>query len=243
MRTSLLASLVFLLAASAVPTAGAQSPTVPRAAVPRSAGVAGEGSVAAQQGEAGLVLLLPPRESITRDGPQVITRGVLDDRDMRTLITNGFPARLHYRLELWSRGGWFDNLSSALEWDVTVRFEELTKTYRVSRFTGNRTETLGRFTEWRDAMAAVERPYRVPRPARRSRDRQYFNAVLEVTALSNSDLDEVERWLKGELEPSLRGDGDPGTAMGRAMRTLMTRMLGGEARTYTRRSESFRVQD
>ncbi len=195
-----------------------------------------------QQGGA-LQLSLPSSDVLVSAGPMLTTNGVLDDRDMRRLITNGFPAWLHYRVELWSRGGWFDDPQRAVEWEVSVRYEPLTRTYRVTRYLSpDRVQTLGRFTEYSDAAAAVRRPFRVPLPAQASGRRQYYSVVLEVAALSNSDLDELERWFRGELRPSLRGDADPSTAFGRAFRTLMTRLLGGQKRTYVMRSATFRTQ-
>lgn len=195
-----------------------------------------------QQGSA-LQLALPAADVLVSTGPMLTTNDVLDDRDMRRLITNGFPAWLHYRVELWSRGGWFDDPQRAVEWEVSVRYEPLTRTYRVTRYLSpDRVQTLGRFTEYSDAAAAVRRPFRVPLPAQASGRRQYYSVVLEVAALSNSDLDELERWFRGELRPSLRGDADPSTAFGRAFRTLMTRLLGGQKRTYVMRSATFRTQ-
>jgi len=56
-----------------------------------------------------------------------------------------------------------------------------------------------------------------------------------------SDLDEVERWLSGELRPAVRGKRNPGTALGRGLSTLATRLLGGEKRRYEQRTETFRT--
>jgi hypothetical protein len=94
-----------------------------------------------------------------------------------------------------------------VEWDVLVRYEPLTKTYRVARFVGGQAENLGRFERYEDAQAAVARPFQPRIPARRTRDRQYYIVSLEVKVLSMSDLDEIERWLRGELRPAVRGSG------------------------------------
>jgi len=59
--------------------------------------------------------------------------------------------------------------------------------------------------------------------------------------ISMSDLDELERWLRGELRPAVRGKRNPGTALGRGISTLATRLLGGEKRRYEQRTETFRV--
>lgn len=174
-------------------------------------------------------------------GPVVRTSNVIADGELQKLLQNGFPAHLHYRADLWSRSGWFDDVEASVEWDVTVRYEPLTKTYRVARYFGDRAENLGRFERYADAQAAVARAYQPLLPARRTKARQYYIVVLEVEVLSMSDLDELERWLRGELRPAVRGKRNPGTALGRGLSTLATRLLGGETRRYEQRTETFRV--
>ncbi len=174
-------------------------------------------------------------------GPVIRTANVIADGELKKLLENGFPAHLSYRADLWSRSGWFDDVESSIEWDVFVRYEPVTKTYRVARLIGDRAENLGRFERYEDAQAAVARPFLAPLPARRGRARQYYNVVLEVEVLSMSDLDELERWLRGELRPAVRGKRNPGTALGRGLSTLATRLLGGEKRRYEQRTETFRV--
>ena len=66
------------------------------------------------------------------------------------------------------------------------------------------------------------------------------NSLLDVETLSLSDLDEVERWLRGELKPAVRGQKNPGTAVTRGIRTLVVRLLGGEKRHYEARSGTFK---
>jgi hypothetical protein len=164
---------------------------------------------------------------------------VLDDPDLRDLLDHGFPIRVHFRTELWTVGGWANDLRGTWEWDVVVRQEAMSKSYDVVRLVGREVTNLGRFASRTDAIAAAERPYRVPLVPRRGR-RSYFNVEVEVETLSLSDLDEVERWLRGELGPAVRRPGTAGTALGRGLKVLATRMLGGESRTYEVRSPTFR---
>jgi len=194
------------------------------------------------QAAVGIDVSLPVTSSPVPGGPVVRTANVIANSDFRRLLQNGFPASLHYRADLWSRGGWFDDLESSVEWYVNVRYEPLTKTYRVARIIGDRVETIGRFERFEDAQAAVARPYQPSLPARRTRARQYYIVVLEVEVMSMSDLDEVERWLRGELRPAVRGKRNPGTALGRGLSTLATRLLGGEKARYEQRTETFRTQ-
>jgi hypothetical protein len=159
---------------------------------------------------------------------------------MRDLLNHGFPARLHYRLELWSASGLFDDLRSQVEWDVIVRYNPLERLYSATRIEGERAAALGTFEQLRQVADVVAAPFQpAMRPPTR-RQKYYYNVVLDVEMLSVNDLDEVERWLRGELRPAVRGEKSPGTAITRGARILVTRLLGGEQRHYEARSRVFR---
>lgn len=188
-----------------------------------------------------LAVVTPVVDSLGLTGPIVRATGVLSDRPIRELLDNGFPARLRFRTELWSTAGWFDNMIRAVEWDVVVHQEPLSRTYQVVRVVGDTAVSLGTFTEFTEAVAAVERDYRPPIRARRNRSAQYYNVRLQLEMLSVSDLDELQRWVKGDLTPAVRGQRNPGTALSRGARVLLSRLLGGERRTLESRSRTFRV--
>ena len=171
-------------------------------------------------------------------GPMFHQKGALDDADLRERLSNGFPARLHFKSELWGIGNWFNRLESRFEWDVIIRYDPLEKVYAVFRATEERVSVLGRFDHFADAQAAVEQPYRIPLVPK-GRDRYYYIVRLEVETLSVSDLNEVESWLKGDFNPALRGDKGAGTAIGRGLRGIMLRLLGGERKQVETRSETF----
>ena len=185
----------------------------------------------------GVAIALQPSPA-QADGPVVRTVNVLD-RHTRDLLGSGFPVRLHYRVELWTTGGWFNDLERGTEWDVVLRFDPLAKSYRLARILGDSAMPLGQFPDLAGATAALERPVLVPLGPRRG-ERQYYTVTLEIETLSLSDLDEVERWLRGELRPAVRGKRNPGTALTRGVRTLLVRLLGGEKAEYEARSETFK---
>ena len=182
-----------------------------------------------------------PIESVWADEPPAISSsGLLSDGSMRDLLSNGFPARLHYRLERWSSGRWFDDLKAAFEWDVILKYDVLGKKYQVVRVVNKKAEPLGEYPAVADAEGAAEAPYKVAIGLPKKGERGYYNLLLDVETLSLSDLDEVQRWLRGELKPAVSGKKNPGTALGRGVQTLVVRLLGGEKRHYEARTGKFR---
>ena len=186
---------------------------------------------------------LPAAEALTREGPTIRALDVVSDPETKGLLESGFPARLHFRIELWSAGRVFDAMRSSVEWDLFIYYDALGKRYRVVRVEGDGESitSAGQFGSFEEMIKEVERPQRVPVRAVKQRSRQYYIGVLDVESMSLTDLDEVERWLRGELQPAVRGDGNPGTALGRGIRRVFVRLLGAERRNLQARSRTFVV--
>jgi hypothetical protein len=187
-----------------------------------------------------LDVVLPPQPAWADERPAVSSAGLLSDPSMRDLLANGFPARLHYRLERWASGRWFDNLKAAFEWDVILKYDVLGKKYQVVRVVNKKAESLGDYPGTSEAESAVESPYTAAISLPKKGERGYYNLLLDVETLSLTDLDEVQRWLRGDLKPAVSGKKNPGTALGRGVRTLVVRLLGGEKRHYEARTGTFR---
>lgn len=198
-------------------------------------------AVAEAQNRPTLTVNLPPRDSIGMVGPLVRAQHVLDDGPIRELMDHGFPAQLHYRVELWSTAGLFNRMLRAVEWDLGVRFDPMNKTFEVVRQAGDSVIRLGTFRDYTSAASEVERFYRPVFTPPLSRANLYYNVTLTLEMISVSDLDELDRWVRGDLRPAVRGRRNPGTALSRGARTLLSRLLGGERRTLEARSPSFRV--
>jgi hypothetical protein len=204
---------------------------VPLAAAPLAAAGAQDGR--------GIEIQLAAPGARQSEGPTVRVAGVLDRRELRDLLEHNFPLRLRFRVELWTAGRWFDDVRGTSEWELVIRRDPLDHSYQVVRLVGEQATLMGDFGRRIDAVEAAERPYRVPllpRPGAR----QYYTAAVEIEAMSLSDLDEVERWLRGELRPAVRGQRNPGTALGRGLRTLAVRLLGSESAEYRGRTTTFR---
>ncbi len=186
-----------------------------------------------------LAVIAPTDDRAALDGPMIATSGVLDDRKLEEFITNGFPARLHYRIDLWSRRQFFDNRVDGAEWMVIIDFDQLGRTYSISRQVGDRLVPSGTYKTFADVKTAIAAPFEAPVRAPRNGQRMYYHLVLEIQKVSLSDLDALQGWLRGELQPATRGQRNPGTAIARGFQTLMLRMLGGEDPRYEARSETF----
>jgi hypothetical protein len=166
-------------------------------------------------------------------GATVTATNLFAAPDMRDLVRSGFPASLHYRLELWRTGGLFDDLEGRLEWEVIVQYDPSAQRYRVVGRQSGKVEDLGNFATLATAQMTLERPTRTTLTPDREGSRYYYTLALDIEALSVSDMDQLERWLRG-----VRG-GTAASAVGSGLRTLMLRMLGGEKRHFSGRSTVF----
>jgi len=190
--------------------------------------------------DARLEVTLPPKETWTTDAPTVRTIGVVTAGHTAELIRNGFPARLHYKIERWSAGSFVNDVKARTEWEVIVEYDALNKKYRVIRATPAKAVLLGEYDSVATAEAKVAEPYKPRISAPPKGDKAYYSVTLTVEAMSLSDLDEVRRWLRGELRPAMRGQRNPGTAMSSGLRTLFVRILGGERLQYQQTTGTFR---
>ncbi|HZS61054.1 MAG TPA: hypothetical protein VFA43_17395 [Gemmatimonadaceae bacterium] len=169
---------------------------------------------------------------------------VLANGTIRDLMRSGFPARLHYHVELWTASGVFNTVEDSRDWDIIARYDPLTKHFRAARINPenapDRVDMLGDFDRAQALDSTLAFPYAVPLLPRDHGRRYYYVVALDVDVVSLSDLDEVERWLRGELRPAVRGQRNPSGVVGRGIRTLFLRIIGAEKRHYEARTKIFR---
>lgn len=168
--------------------------------------------------------------------PLVAVRNVLTEKDYDELLRNGFPVRMHVRAEIWTVGRYFDDIRGRAEWDVIVQYNVVEKSYEVARLVGTRVMSLGSYVHFADARAATELAYLPGLPTPRRGQKGYVLVQAELQALEVTDLDELERWLRGEARPAVRGKRSPASALTRGVRTLASRILGAEVRQLEARS-------
>lgn len=178
-----------------------------------------------------------PTLAVTRDGPvaRVQSTGLLRDGRFVDLMRSGFPLRLHYRLELWGvRSGWFDRYVTGAEWDAVARHDPLSDDYILVRTGGSVT----RYSSTEDLAKALAIPYRVALTTDGS-GRFYLVCRLEVTTLNDTDLEELTRWLKGDVTPAVSGHESLGQALAHGAQRVLVRIAGLPTLTLEGRSAVF----
>lgn len=191
------------------------------------------------QGRGGPQLEVSVMTNSPPGGASVRAARLLNDANTRALLANGFPAALRFRLELWRVGGMFDDLESAATWEVLVQYDPYSKLYSVFRRGMRSAEDIGSIASLELVEAEIARPFPVSLRPARGGGQYYYNVSVDVETLSVSDLDELNRWLRGELQPAVRGKRAPLSALRRGFGTLLSRVLGGDSRHYEARSGTF----
>jgi uncharacterized protein DUF4390 len=171
--------------------------------------------------------------------PEVRTSSLLADGKYTALMRSGLPLRLHYRLELWRvRSNWFDHFVRDVQWDVVARHDPLTDDFMLIGHDGRVT----RYTTDEEIARALERPYRIQLdPSGSGGGRFYFSCRLDVATLNDTDLAELERWLRGEARGGVSGDRSVGDALARGLQRVLVRIAGLPRLTLEARSPRFRT--
>jgi hypothetical protein len=174
-----------------------------------------------------------------QDGvPRVQAVSLLNNGKFVSLMRSGLPLRLHYRLELWrTRSTWFDEHLTDAAWDAVAHYDPLPDDYVLIRSSGS----VARHASVDALEKALELPYRVAL-APKAAGKFYYLVRLEVSTLNDTDLQEVERWLKGDVSPTVTGQTELGSTLARSAQRLLVRMAGLPRLTLEARSGSFEVK-
>ena len=174
--------------------------------------------------------------TLARDVPRVQRIGLLSDGRFIALMRAGFPLRLHYRLELWRvRASWFDQFAREASWDAVARHDPLADDFVLIRTGGS----VSRYATPEELARALDIPYTVTlRPT--NSGRFYYLCRLEVSTLNDTDLEELSRWLKGDVGPAVSGEGNLGDALARGAQRVLVRIAGLPRLRLEGRSPAFR---
>ncbi len=160
------------------------------------------------------------------------TEGVLRDRALLGAVESGLPLRFHLRLELWERG-FFDRFRDAVDLRYVLVQDPIDRDFRLD--VGGAERRFPTLLLAQRALEAEMRPALRPRGA----GRYYYLASLEIETLSLSDLEELRRWLRGDVRPAVEGRAPPARAVERGLRRVFVRVIGLPTRRYEARSGNF----
>jgi hypothetical protein len=156
-------------------------------------------------------------------------------------LRSGLPLRLHYRVEVWrSREGWFDTFVRQVEWDVLVRHEPLLDQYTLLTFFGAARQER-RYATLDALGAALAFAYQV-KVAPPDPGTYYYAASVQIATLSDTDLDDLERFLAGDPDPREEGGQKLGDALGREATRFLLRLAGLPSLRLEARSNRFSVR-
>lgn len=167
--------------------------------------------------------------------PEIRVAHLFDDPALAKALDSGLPLRLHLRMELW-RKGFFDRLVGADDVQLALLEDPLDRTLLVETDAAR-----ARYPTASAAEGAIGAAFR-SRLEPDGRGRYYYLAHLDVETLSLSDLDELRRWLRGEVGPAIQGRGSPGRAVERGLRRVFVRVIGLPTRSVETRSATFIVR-
>jgi hypothetical protein len=166
-------------------------------------------------------------------GPRISLGEVLASGGVQESLESGLPVRLQIVTELW-RDRLLDAEEGREEWRATVLFDPLSETYRVETAettVGAAGSTRAATELLRSTIGSALRP---SRPGT-----YYYLSRLEVETFSLTDLEELRRWLRGDLGPAVDADNQVGGAFGRGVRRLFVRALGLPTLRFQARTDEF----
>ena len=160
------------------------------------------------------------------------------DEGLSEALHSGLPLRIRVVADLWKSRTFFDSPKGQGEWRASVLYDPLEGRYRVATGAEGSVEiAVDSLPEVREALQS--RFSMSLRPLERGR--YYYLGKVEVETLSLSDLEELQRWLRGDLAPAVAGDEEIGSAIGRGVGRVFVRILGLQARTFKVRTPKFDV--
>ena len=166
-------------------------------------------------------------------GIELQVSAFLDDRGLQSALHSGLPIRIEVRVELW-KDGFFDSQEAGGTWRASVVHDAISRSYQVT-VAGEEPLSLESMDEvgWAldQAFDGGVTPTR--------EGRYYYLAQVDLETLSLSDLEELGRWLQGDLGPAVSGDRAPETAVARGLRRIMVRALGLPTRRERLRTPTF----
>lgn len=203
------------------------------------AGTAPAAVSAAAQSSLSVKLTLPPPAARATQEPVVSVANMFASQRSHDLLANGFPGRVIITVELWATQFGFDELLGTVSWQRVVRYDLVNRKYRIARVVADSLVEEARVDSIQSVQRLLSRTEAAPIIAPRGRRGLYYTVTAVVETLSSNDLAEIQRWLSGDLRKSLSSDPNPAPSIWRGVRTILSRLLGGDSKRETASSEKF----
>lgn len=180
----------------------------------------------------------PPLEVEVReeDGrARVRLTDILRDQELRDALHSGLPLRVEIVTQLWE-DGFFDSQEGRDRWRASLVYDPLELEYLLT--VRGQTDVERRYSTLPALREVLPRTL-VPALQPPEEGSYYYISRIEVETLSLSDLEELRRWLRGDLAEALGGERDVEGAVERGLRRTVVRLLGMPARRFEARTSTF----
>jgi hypothetical protein len=171
------------------------------------------------QADARVEVQLAP-DSITGPHARVRVRSLLSDPSWRNAITNSYPVRLEWTLQLWQRGGGFLGLAGKagpkVEWKEMIQRNSILGVYELTTDVAGEHIAPQQFSSIEVLAYEIARPLDLVDFAPRSPGNWYYRVTLKLSTLTEDEITKLDRFSSS----TQRGDADPG-----ALQRLINRVL------------------
>jgi hypothetical protein len=183
-----------------------------------------------------VVRLSPPRDPTGARRAWVTVRDLLADSRWSQALDQSFPIRLSFRLEIWRSRAGLDEFQRATEWSTVVQREPLEDQYRVTQLllSGPVEHRYSTRDELTKALGTTSEVDALPTGT----GTFYYNVTLQITALSDEDMEELERFLAGDTNAPPANER---SSIGRSVRRFLLRVAGLPWQELEARSDQFRI--
>ena len=165
-------------------------------------------------------------------------RNLLADPKWVEALDQSFAIRLGFKMEIWkSRDGWIDEFQRSTEWSMVIQREPLLDQYRVTEIllsgpVETRFSTREELVRWIGTTREVD-------AAPVGAGVFYYDITLKLTALSDDEIEELERFLAGRPDSGAQPER---SSVSRSLRRLILRLAGLPGEELSVKTERFRIR-
>lgn len=161
-------------------------------------------------------------------------------------VRSGLPTTLSFTIEVWrQRGGWWDKLEEAYEFEFRLFRDLLNEQYVVVTTAETRQfatlDSLA-YSVSRFELGTANGPLYLPRELFAPNKRYYVVIVATLAPLTLEDLNEIDQWVRG----SIRGGSDDSggiSGLSRTMGGMLMSLTGFGDQRVKSRTDYFRLSD